>query len=415
MTLENFQKTVLSNGIRVISEYIDTVHSVSLGFWVLSGSQNEIAETNGIAHLFEHLAFKRTINRDAFQIAHAIESLGGVINAYTSKNLTCYYVRLMSEHLETGVDVLSDLILHPAFTEAELEREKGVIIEEIREIEDTPSEVIHDYFIEVIYPDHALGRPIQGTVNSVQSISSTQVLDFLQKNYTADRLIIAAAGRVKHETLVRLVQQYLAEISPKVQSVTIPRLQPIQVFHRVIQKPISQSHVILGRRIFPYEDQRRYQLSLLNVILSGGMSSRLFQNIREKYGFVYAIYSFSDFYTDDGLFGIYAGVESNRIDTIKDLIYHELKQLAKDSVPAVELEKVKQQFKGGLVLSLEGMHSRMTRLAKMEIFEHRILTIAEFLQLIEEIKADELWQLAQYLIQDQNWVETIIKPQSLES
>ena len=203
MIEERFQKTVLSNGIRVISEYIDSVFSVSLGIWAIAGSQDETLETNGIAHLLEHMAFKGTKSRSAFQIAHEIESLGGSLNAFTSKNITCFYVRLMAEYLAKGVDVLSDLIINPVFDKTELEREKGVIIEEIREIEDTPSDVIHDYFIAQLFPDHPIGRPIQGTIDNIRSFGTEQLFEFIRNHYTADRLLLVASGRVEHRGLSR--------------------------------------------------------------------------------------------------------------------------------------------------------------------------------------------------------------------
>ena len=292
MNEENFQKTQLSNGIRVISENIDSVYSVALGIWAIAGSQDETKETNGIAHLLEHMAFKGTTHRNAFQIAHEIESLGGALNAFTGKNVTCYYARLMGEHLATGVDVLADLIKNPDFKEAELEREKGVIIEEIREIEDTPSDIIFDYFTEQLFPNHPIGRSIQGSIENIRSLTIDHLIDFIRCHYTADRLVVVASGRVNHQELVGLVEQKMGDIPcgngiPKLDEVS----DIVQRSQKITRK-ISQSHLVIGRRVFPQSDDRKYPLALLNVILSGGMSSRLFHNIREQYGFVYAIYSF---------------------------------------------------------------------------------------------------------------------------
>lgn len=415
MNEERFQKTVLSNGIRVISEYIDSVYSVALGIWAIAGSQDESKETNGIAHLLEHMAFKGTTNRSAYQIAHEIEALGGALNAFTGKNMTCYYARLMGEHLATGVDVLADLIKNPLFNDDDLEREKGVIIEEIREIEDTPSDIIHDFFTEQLFPDHPIGRSIQGSVENIRSFTVDQLTDFINRHYTADRLLVVASGRVNHHELVELVIKYLSDISagdgvPALTDVTDIREKSQKIF-----RPISQSHLVLGRRVFPQGDPRRYHLALLNVILSGGMSSRLFHNIREQYGFVYAIYSFYDLYLNNGLFGVYAGVETDQLDTIRDMIYSELNKLKQDGITADELRKVKQQFKGGLVISLEGMQARMNRLAKMEIYEKRIMTIQELLDIIEKITVDEIINLADYLVQPEKFIETVIVPDTKKS
>ncbi|MCD6441497.1 MAG: insulinase family protein [Candidatus Marinimicrobia bacterium] len=411
MNEERFQKTVLPNGIRVISEYIDSVYSVALGIWAIAGSQDETRETNGIAHLLEHMAFKGTKTRSAFQIANEIESLGGSINAFTGKNVTCYYVRLMSEHLSTGIDVLSDLVLNPQFDEAELKREKGVIIEEIREIEDTPSDIIHDYFTEQLFPDHPIGWSIQGAVENIQSFTTAQLTDFIEDNYTSDRLLVVATGRVHHDELVRLTEKYFSVLKRGSNSRQLPQITEIVDRKKTYQKPISQSHIVIGRRVFPQSDPRRYPLALLNVILSGGMSSRLFHNIRERYGFVYSIYSFSDLFLNDGLFGIYAGVDSRKLDVIRTMIYDELKKIVEDPVSDEELKKVKQQFEGGLVISLEGTQSRNNRLAKMEIYENRIMTIKELLNIIDRISVKDITDLAKYLVEGDQFIETIIIPE----
>jgi len=415
MNEERFQKTVLSNGIRVISEYIDSVYSVALGIWAIAGSQDESKETNGIAHLLEHMAFKGTTNRNAYQIAHEIEALGGALNAFTGKNMTCYYARLMGEHLATGVDVLADLIKNPLFNDDDLEREKGVIIEEIREIEDTPSDIIHDYFTEQLFPDHPIGRSIQGSVEHIRSFTVDQLTDFINRHYTADRLLVVASGRVNHQELVELAIKYLSDISAGDGVPALTDVTDIREKSQKISRPISQSHLVLGRRVFPQGDPRRYHLALLNVILSGGMSSRLFHNIREQYGFVYAIYSFYDLYLNNGLFGVYAGVETDQLDTIRDMIYSELNKLKQDGITADELRKVKQQFKGGLVISLEGMQSRMNRLAKMEIYEKRIMTIQELLDIIEKVTVDDIMNLADYLVQPEQFIETVIVPDTKKS
>lgn len=411
MNEENFQKTQLSNGIRVISENIDSVYSVALGIWAIAGSQDETKETNGIAHLLEHMAFKGTTHRNAFQIAHEIESLGGALNAFTGKNVTCYYARLMGEHLATGVDVLADLIKNPDFKEAELEREKGVIIEEIREIEDTPSDIIFDYFTEQLFPNHPIGRSIQGSIENIRSLTIDHLIDFIRCHYTADRLVVVASGRVNHQELVGLVERKMGDIPcgngiPKLDEVS----DIVQRSQKITRK-ISQSHLVIGRRVFPQSDDRKYPLALLNVILSGGMSSRLFHNIREQYGFVYAIYSFYDLYLNNGLFGIYAGIDTGQQAVIRDMIYAELNKLSRDGITSEELDKVKQQFEGGLVISLENMQSRMNRLAKMEIFENRLMTIREFLDIIDKIDIDDIHHLASYLAEADHYIETMIVPE----
>ncbi len=410
MVSEFIQRTVLSSGIRVISEYVDSVYSVSLGFWMLAGSQDEETSENGIAHLLEHMVFKGTKKRSAFAIAHEIEALGGNINAFTSRNVTCYHVQLLHENLAKGVDVLADLVMHGRFDRNELEKEKGVIIEEIREIEDTPHDLIHDLFTLQAFPGQAIGRPIQGTVASVSAFQVADLKRFVHQHYTTGRLVVAAAGRVNHDQLVNLVEKYCAEMNAQaISRDSIPGNMAPET-RQIHTKTINQTHIVLGRRIFGQNDPRRYKLGLLNMILSGGMTSRLFHNIREKYGYVYEIYSFSDLFLNEGLFGVYAGIDGKRLDSMKEKIYREMKVLAEKPIPTRELKKVKQQSKGGLVLSMESMNARMSNLAKMEIYEKRILTIEELLGIIDKISGDELQELANYLFNFELFIETIIKP-----
>lgn len=375
------------------------------------GSQDETDQTNGLAHLLEHMAFKGTHTRNAYQIANEIESLGGSINAFTSRTLTCFFVRLMSEHLAKGVEVLSDLVLNPRFDGQELEKEKGVIAEEIREIEDTPSEVIHDLFTGQLFPDHPLGRPIQGTVENVRSFTNDQLIQFIKTQYSPERILVVASGRVKHADLVKLVEKYLLRLDGDIGLEKPFHLEAIRERNRIYKRPIAQAHIIVGRRVFPQGDPRRYILALLNIILSGGMTSRLFHNIRERYGFVYAIYSFADLFLHTGLFGIYAGVESGELDNIRQMIYAELKRLVTEPVPELELRKVKQQFEGGLVISLENMQARMHRLARMEIYEQKLLKIDTLLDIIDGITARDLQEVAKYLQDEETYIETVIVPE----
>jgi len=409
MAVETFERTVLPNGIRIISERIETVRSVALGFWVLAGSVHETRETNGLAHFFEHMVFKGTRRRSAFEIAHAIESLGGSINAFTGKHITCFYVRLMAEHLHVGADVLADLILHPRLNPNDIKREKGVILEEIKEVEDTPGDLIHDLFAEQIFPDHPLGTPIQGTAASVARLTRQDLRQFTDRHYTADRLIVAASGNIDHSLLVQLVGEGLGHLKRNPDGIPYDPVPAIRETAKIHQRPVSQSHLVMGRRIFGQGDIRRFALSLYNILLSGGMSARLFQNIRERYGYVYAIYSFAELFLDNGYFGIYAGVDQQQLDTIRSLIQKELEKLAMTPVSESELRALKEQFKGGLVISLEGMQSRMNRLAKMEIYDETVLTIDDILAHIEAIDAGELLNFARYIC-EQEEVSTMIVP-----
>ena len=410
MMAEPFRKSTLPNGIRVLSENVDSVRSLSLGIWVLAGSRHETPQTNGIAHLIEHMVFKGTEKRNAFQIAHAIESLGGGINAFTDKNLTCYYVRLMGEHMETGLDVLADLVAHPTLQPAELEREKGVISEEIREVEDTPSELIHDLFARNLFREHPLGLPVQGSVESVSALQVDDLHRFRVQNYSADKMVVAAAGMIDHERLLDLVWQKLADRPTGDGKENTQTMAPLSAQRFESRKTILQSHIMIGRRIFARNDPRRYSLAILNVVLSGGMSSRLFQNIREKYGFVYAIFAFSELFLSQGMFGIYAGVDTAHLEEVAALIYEELRKLAEGRLSMEELQKVREQFKGGMILSLEAMQARMNRMARMEIYEKQLLTIDELLQLIEAVSLEDIQDLARYLYDRDQFIETVLLP-----
>lgn len=410
MNKENFQKTILENGVTVISENIDTVHSVSLGYWLTVGSVNETDISNGMAHMLEHMVFKRTGRRTSFDIADDIESLGGVLNAFTSKSITCYYVRLMYEYLEAGVDVLSDIAINWQFDAEDFEKEKTVIYEEIKSVEDNPSDIIFDLHHLQLFPNHSLGRPIQGTWDQVKNFTQDQVVNFYKNHYTTENLLVTAAGKVDHESLVRLVEKYTANMPRSGETAILLPINNVKEKEKVFRRDIQQTHLLLGRRIFPKSDPRKHYLSMLNIILSAGLSSRFFINIREKYGFIYSIYSMTEFYLNQGDFSIYVATDVNKIDFTRELIYKELRDIAENGVTEKELLKAKQQFKGSAMLHLESMQSRMSRIAKMEIFEKKLQTIDELLEIINDISLKNTQDTARYLYEEKEFVETRIIP-----
>jgi len=410
MNKENFQKTILDNGVTVISENIDTVHSVSLGYWLMVGSVNETENYNGMAHMLEHMVFKRTTKRDSFDVANDIESLGGVLNAFTSKSMTCYYVRLMNEYLEAGVDVLSDITVNWQFDKEDFAKEKTVIFEEIKSVEDNPSDIIFDLHHLQLFPDHSLGRPIQGTWDSVNSYTKKDIISFYKNNYTAKNLLVTAAGRVNHAELVKLVEKYTEDMPIEGDAFEILPIVDVKEKEKEFKRDIQQTHILLGRRIFAKNDPRRHAMSLLNIILSAGLSSRFFNNIREKYGFVYSIYSMTEFYLNEGDFSIYVATDKNKIDFTRELIFKEMRDIAENSIGEKELLKAKQQFKGSAMLHLESMQSRMSRIAKMEIFEKELHTIDQLLEIINEISAEDIQKVAIYLYDEQEYVESRIIP-----
>ena len=410
MITENFKKTILDSGVTVISENIDTVHSVSLGFWLLVGSMNETEESNGMAHMLEHMVFKKTGKRSCFDIANDIESLGGVLNAFTSKSTTCFYVRLMNEYLKAGVDVLSDITVNWQFNEEDFKKEKTVIYEEIKSVEDNPSDIIFDFHHLQLFPEHSLGRPIQGTWETVKNFTKEQVINFHKSHYTTKNLLVTAAGKVDHNELVGLVEKYTTNMPKPSNENNIKPVNPVAVYQKSYKRDIQQAHILLGRRIFAKSDYRRYYMSLLNIILSAGLSSRFFNNIREKYGFIYSVYSMTEFYLNEGDFNIYVATDVNKIDFTKELIFNELKNIAENGVSEKELEKAKQQFKGSAMLHLESMQSRMSRIAKMEIYEKELQTIDALLDKINQISNRNIQYLTQYLYEEDQYVETRIIP-----
>ncbi len=414
--LENIRKTVLPNGMTIVSEHVDFVRSAAIGVWVQAGSRDENPDNNGIAHFMEHMVFKGTEHRSPFEIAHTIESLGGNINAFTGKELTCFFARVLDEHLPQAIDVLSDILLHPLFMSEDIEREKSVILEELADVEDTPSDLIHELFLAQIYPGHPLGYNILGTRDSIGNFSQKLIRDFVDQYYLPERIVVSVAGHVNHDRLVEQVTEAFGgfefdhtnprELEPPV---------PADPGEKVYENGKQQTHFVTGVRTFSYSDPRRYPLLVLNTLLSGGMSSRLFQNIREKYGFVYSIYSFFDFFTDDGIFGAYLGTEQSQLETMQDKLVRELTKLYEDAIGEDEIHKVKNQVKGSLVLSLENMFHRMNRLAKQEIYYNEFQSMDQFLSEVESVTVDDVQSLAHELFSENNLVTSILKPSVVSS
>src|ERR1051326_2654240 len=307
----DYKKTVLSNGIRVVTESIPYVRSIAIGVWIDVGSRDEDENTNGISHFLEHMVFKGTNRYSSQQIARSLEGVGGYLNAFTTKEHTCYYARILDDYLPQAVDVISDLAQYPVFAQKEIQKEKGVILEELKNIEDDPEDLIHDYFDRGVFTKHPLGRPIIGKAENIKNFSRADLVKHTQQNYVPGRMVVSAAGHLSHEKLVSLVEQYFGANDSRrkqpAKEATAPK--QMQAKREVIEKPIVQAHVCLGRLSFGVKSKQRYPLLVLNTLLGDGMSSRLFQNIREKYGFAYSVYSFANFLSDTGSFGVYVGTD----------------------------------------------------------------------------------------------------------
>ena len=338
-----------------MTEEIPHVRSLSLGFWVETGSQNESPATNGISHFIEHMVFKGTRKRNVKDIAQSIESVGGYLNAFTSKEHTCYYARVLDEHLELAMDVLSDMVLAPTFPKGELEKEKNVVIEELKQAEDDPDDIIHDYFEKAIFKSHPLGMPVIGTAESIGSFRREDLLRYKRGRYAGKNIVIAAAGNIDHKVVVELAKRYVNALEessgPEWESKPVSLQDPNAVLQEYY-KPIQQAHVCLGTVGCTVKDDRRFALQVLNTLLGDGMSSRLFQNIREKYGFAYAVYSFNNMMLATGSAGVYVGTDGGHVQKCIDLVWKELNALRRHGISKEELARTKEQLKGSLMLGL---------------------------------------------------------------
>jgi predicted Zn-dependent peptidase len=388
-----YNKTVLDNGIRIVTEEINHVRSVSLGVWVESGSRHEKPDVNGMAHFIEHMLFKGTKTRSALDIVSSIDSVGGVMNAYTGKELTSFYVKIPDYHLAMAIDLLADIFQNSVFDPAELDKEKLVILQEIHMLEDTPDEYIYDFFGKVFWNDHPLGLPILGTEDTVTSFRSTTVVDFFTRHYNGSNMTIAAAGNLKHDDFVNLVEMSFSSIEG------IP-LKTEMMEHTVtsniaiLEKDLEQVHVMIGTLAPASTSDDRYAAVLMNTILGGSMSSRLFQEIREKRGLAYAIHSFLLPYNDVGMLGIYFGASGDRVIDIITLVMEELKKLSNNSLLEGEIQSAKEQMKGNFLLSMESTDIRMTRLAKNEIYFSRNIEFDEVVDHINGISKEDVKDLA---------------------
>lgn len=378
----------------------------------MSGSRDETVENNGISHFLEHMVFKGTEHRKAHQIAQSLESVGGYLNAFTGKEHTCYYVRVLDEHLERAIDVLSDIIQHPLFDEKEIEKEKLVVLEELKNEEDEPDELVHDYLERALFSPHPLSFTVLGTKENVSRFSQQDLRTHLEQYYTPNRMVIAATGHLEHPQLLRLVQEYFHYRTNGANGTSRQRMGKKRHQSKIeeVSKPISQAHVCLGTKTFGVKNRQRYPLLVLNTLLGDGMSSRLYQNIREKYGIAYSIYSFANLMSDIGSFGVYVGTDKAHIANSIELIDRELKKLKGKPVGNAELRRTKEQLKGSMMLSLESMSNRMMRLGRGELYYHSYATLDSIIRRIESVTAEEISEMANHLFKESNFSTVIFKP-----
>ncbi|MEV7012817.1 pitrilysin family protein [Streptosporangium sp. NPDC051022] len=399
------RRTVLPGGLRVVTESMPTVRSVAVGMWVGIGSRDEAPEHTGASHFLEHLLFKGTPTRDALEISAAIEGIGGEINAFTAKEYTCYYARVLDEDLKLAVDVMADVITSSLITPEDVEAERGVILEEIAMHDDDPSDVVHEQFSSALYGDTPIGRPILGTVESIKALSRDRIVEYYRRYYLPSHTVVAVAGNVSHERVVELVAAAYERagalggddqpVAPRIGGPEVACLSGVTVLDR----PTEQANLVLGTAALSRNDDRRFALGVLNAVFGGGMSSRLFQEIREKRGLAYSAYSYTSAYSDTGQFGIYVGCLPPKIDEVLKVTRAEMAQLIAHGITEEELVLGKGQMRGGLVLGLEDTGSRMSRLGKSELVHEQLMSVDEVLGRIEAVTLDETRELAREILQ----------------
>jgi predicted Zn-dependent peptidase len=374
--------TTLSNGMRVVTDRIKSVESASLGIWVGVGARHEAEEVNGVAHMLEHMAFKGTKRRSARGIAEEIEAVGGSLNAYTSRENTAYFARVLKDDVPLSIDILADILQHSTFDNEELTRERAVVIQEIGQSFDTPDDLVFDHFQEVAYPDQPLGRSILGSAERIGGMSRDTIAGYMSRNYTAPGMVLAAAGRIDHDAIVAQAEALFGELALRDGPATPPAVY--RGGERIEHRDLEQLHLVLGFDGVPYGDPDYYAVSLLSYLLGGGMSSRLFQEIREKRGLVYSIYSFTSSYVDGGSFGVYAGTGEQEAAELVPVLCDELNKVT-EGVDAEELARTKAQIKAGILMSLESTSARCERLAQHMFVYGRPLTTEEIIAKIDAV------------------------------
>jgi predicted Zn-dependent peptidase len=404
-----YQKTVLANGLRVITEEIPYLRSVSIGVWVVNGSRDEQPHENGISHFIEHLLFKGTEKRTAFDIAKEIDSVGGTLNAFTGREFTCFYAKVIDKNLPLAIDLLSDIFLYSVMEGKDVEKERMVILQEIKMVEDTPDDYIHDLFNRVCWGKHPLGFPIYGTSELVQSFDRDQLYKYFKENYMSDRIIICAAGNLEHQEVVDLIDKTFGQIPRSDQAKARLKPDPASTTN-MWKRNLEQVHFCLGTQGLQYNHSLRFASYVLNTILGGGMSSRLFQEIRENRGLAYSVYSYLPTYIDTGLVVVYAGTDEGSFQETIELILKEFNRLKKEPLKREELETAKEQLKGNLLLSLESSDNLMTRLAKNEIYFKAYLPVRMVLKGIDGVTQETIQHLANNIFDERFFCLTVLGP-----
>jgi predicted Zn-dependent peptidase len=407
-TNHKVQQEVLSNGLVVITEPMEHVHSVSVGIWLRNGSRREPAELNGISHFIEHMVFKGTTRRTAEDIAREVDSVGGMLDAFTSKEMVCFNTRVLDEHLPKAFDVLADMVLDPRFAEDEIDREKSVILEEIRMTQDNPEDLVHELFTQNFWSPHALGKPILGTPETVSSFTRDTLRDWFANKYAPNNMVITAAGHLTHAQLVDLVAERFSEL-PSAKLDAVER-KPEAAQHVTLRTKheLEQVHLCLGVPALPMTDKRRFAVAVLNNVLGGGMSSRLFQNIRERQGLAYAIFSELNSYRDAGALSVYAGTSLDTASQLIRSVLDEFRKMRDEPLEVEELRRAKDHLKGATLLALEGSGQRMNSLARYHMYFNRHFTAQDLIALLESVTIEDVQQLAREFFQPGRMAASVV-------
>jgi predicted Zn-dependent peptidase len=404
----NIQRAILPNGLTIITEEMKHIRSVSIGIWLKTGSRDEDLPWNGISHFIEHMVFKGTQHRTAEEIARQVDSIGGNMDPFTAKECISFSIKVLNEHVPIALDVLSDLVLNPVFDALDISRERGVILEEIKMDEDNPDYLVHEIFTQSFWKDHPLGRPILGTRDTVKKFDRTPVFDFYSQRFSPGNMIITAAGYLNHDSFVEVVAKHFESMKAMSNGFhsSPPKIVPKIILRN--KKSLEQVQICVGVPSYPITHERRHTSYILNTLLGGGMSSRLFQNIRERQGLAYAIYSDLNPYRDTGCMSIYAGTSRASAGKVVESIVSEFRKLKTEMVSPDELRRSKDQLKGSLMLSLESSNARMSNLARQEMYFDHFYGLDELIAKIEAVTAEELQELANQFFETDNIAVTVL-------
>lgn len=400
-------KYTCKNGVRIVLEQIPTVRSVAIGIWIGTGSRNEEPKTNGISHFLEHMFFKGTSTRTAKEIAESFDSIGGQVNAFTSKEYTCYYAKVLDTHSKLALDVLADMFFNSIFDEAEVKKEKNVVLEEIKMYEDTPDDIVHDLLSRAVYGDHPLGYPILGTEETLNTFNGDSLREYIHERYTPENVVVSIAGNVP-ETFIREVEQYFGTYKGdnKEPHENIPSFHSNKIARK---KETEQAHLCIGFEGLKVGHEDIYSLITLNNILGGSMSSRLFQDVREQKGLAYSVFSYHSAYQDSGIVTIYGGTGASQLNVLFETIQETLNKLKQDGITEKELTNSKEQLKGSLMLSLESTNSRMSRNGKNELLLKRHRSLDEIIEQIDAVSKTSVDEIGRSIFTD-NYSVSLISP-----